>query len=290
MKDQKSFLLVVIACIILALIALPIKLSFQVQESLASPQKQDPTKVYNWKFQNCLPPPSVATKIHPKLIEAIDKNTDGRIKIKEYPLGAIVGTKALLDSCATGVLEMVASDGGWWAGTIPAAGIESGLPFSYENSRQLLEIMWDYGLQDILRKEYAKRGVYLLTDFPVGGGGFGVVLRKPVRSLADLKGLKIRGFGPYLEFIKRIGASPVTMPLPETYMALTTGAVDGVITAWEGQKSFKFYEPCKYAILPSWIGVGCQNILVNMRVWESLPHDLRTIVQLTARDWAAWVK
>ncbi len=290
MEEKRSLSLMVIIFLALVLTAFPIYSKFETKTVFASSEKSDSTKVHNWKFQQCLPPPSTATKVNPRLIEMIEKNSKGQIKIKEYQLGAIVGQKALLDACATGVLEMVVTDGGWWAGTIPVAGVETGLPFSYEDSRQLLEIMWDYGLEELVRKEYAKRGVYLLTDFPVGGGGFGVTLSKPVKTLADFKGLKIRGFGPYLEFIKRIGASPVTMPLPETYMALTTGTVDGVITAWEGQKSFKFFEPCKYGILPSWIGVGCQNILINKRKWDSLPPNLQATIRLTAKDWASWVQ
>jgi TRAP-type C4-dicarboxylate transport system substrate-binding protein len=109
-----------------------------------------------------------------------------------------------------------------------------------------------------------------------------------VRTLADLKRIKIRSFGPNVELLDKMGATAMSIPLAEAYLALATGTVDGCHTGWNPMYNMKIYEVCKYGLLPPTIGDSIHHILVNMDAWKALPDDLKSIITLTHRDWSFW--
>ncbi|MBN2061226.1 MAG: hypothetical protein JW882_12505, partial [Deltaproteobacteria bacterium] len=155
--------------------------------------------VYKWKLQPYLPEtdPSVSKNVD-QLIKMIDTNTDGRVKISKFPANSICPGGEVLNAVGTGILDMAVSIGGYNAGAIPAAAVEDGLPLQWSSLRQMTEILWDYGLEDLMRGEYKKQGVYLLGLYEAGGTGAQIFTRDPVKSLAELKGKKIRTWGHFL--------------------------------------------------------------------------------------------
>lgn len=258
-------------------------------ESSSKPAPSEPEKqVFQWRLHQNIPPGDASQRCHTKFVEMIEANTNGQIKIKILPAGSVVGAKELLSACGSGQIEMMVGHPAWWSGTIPAGAVEGGLPFSYKSQAEQYEVALDYGLEDLMREEYKKHGAYLLTEYATGLGQGGICLVDPINSLDDLKGRKIRGYGVTLELLKRLGTSPMTMPVSEIYMALSTGTVKGSLSAWEAMISQKLYEPCKYGIQPSLYSADSMHIMVNLDVWNALPKDLQTIVQLTAHEWSYW--
>jgi TRAP-type C4-dicarboxylate transport system substrate-binding protein len=240
-------------------------------------------------MQTFLPPTDPDHSInYAKFCEMVEKNTDGRVKITLFPVGAIVQAPELMSATRDGVLEVSSWSVGYGQGAIPILGIIDGLPMTFQNGRELAEILWDFGLSELSRDAYNKYGVYLLGHHPQSCCGLGMLSTKPVRTLADLKGLKIRTHGSFVEFWRRLGCGTVAAPLSEVYLALTTGVVDGVTTDWSAHIIFKFVEVAKYGVLPSMIGATGGHIIVNPKAWNSLPDDLKHIVSLTWRDWASW--
>jgi TRAP-type mannitol/chloroaromatic compound transport system substrate-binding protein len=245
-------------------------------------------KVWKWKLEPNMSDAQVEMLGQlPRLYEMIEKNTGGRIKITQYSAGSIVSAKRLLDAVSTGILDMAISTGAWHMGTIPAGAVENGLPFSFRNGWEMAEVLWDYGLADLMREEYGKHGAYYLNVYTTGTP-WGLSTKKQIRTLDELKGLKIRSAGAYLLLLKKLGASPVPLPMPEVYPALATGVIDGVVTADPACLAMKFYEVAPYYLLPEWVGGCSHNILVNMKQWNSLPDDLKLIVDLTTRNWVNW--
>ena len=247
------------------------------------------SKVYKWKLEPYLPEvdPSVSKNVD-QLIKMIDTNTDGRVKISKFPANSICPGGEVLNAVATGVLDMGISIGGYNAGAIPAAAVEDGLPFQWSGLRQMTEILWDYGLEDLMRGEYTKQGVYLLGLYTAGGTGAQVFTTKPVQSLQELKGKKIRTWGHFLKLVEKIGASPVSMPLGEVYSALQMGALDGVLIVTAVVESFKFYEVVPYGLLPQFNWGATHSTFINPKKWNELPGDLKEIVRLTFHDWRSW--
>ena len=260
---------------------------FGTSKALSATAGQTP--VYNWKLHSFMPPvDDIYVRSLHKLVKMIDEATKGQVKLTLYPGGAIVKGPDLLAACRDKVIEMAYADPGYWRGTVPVSAVEGGLPLSYQDRWEALSLLEDYGLAELCRKEYAKHNVHLLGHNNCAGGGHGVLSKRPVRTLADLKRMKIRSFGANLELLDKMGATAMSIPLAEAYLALATGTVEGCHTGWLPMYNMKLYEVCKYGMLPPTIGDSIHHILVNMDAWKALPDDLKSIITLTHRDWSFW--
>lgn len=114
--------------------------------------------------------------------------------------------------------------------------------------------------------------------------------RKPIQSLSDLKGLKVRVFGAaQTDFVRALGGEPVSLPVAEVYTALERGAVDAAITGTIAGFSLKWYEVTKHMV-DLQIGPVMIALIVSKRTWDKLPPDLRKALEdvgteLTVRGW-----
>ncbi len=291
---KKRSLLIVTICLVL-LVTLCLSACAKTTEpasptpSTPSPAPQPSAQMYEWKLQPYLPEtdPSVSKNVD-HLIEMINANTDGRVKISKFPAGAICPGGEVLSAVATGTLDMSVSIGGYNAGAIPAAAVEDGLPLQWTSLRQMTEVLWDYGMEELMRPEYAKQGVYLIGLYESGGTGAQIFTTKQVTSIDQLKGKKIRTWGKYLTLVEKLGASPVSMPLPEVYSALQMGALDGVLIVTAVIDSNKFYEVVPFGLLPQFSWGATHSAFINDKKWQELPADLKTVVGLTFNDWKNW--
>jgi TRAP-type C4-dicarboxylate transport system substrate-binding protein len=107
----------------------------------------------------------------------------------------------------------------------------------------------------------------------------------PWEEVSDLKGVKIGGAGPNLPWLEFAGAIPVQSSLPEGYMAMKTGVYDGWLMTPAGYNGFKYYEPAPYYTLINFGAMPVVVLTVNQRKLDSLPDDLRNIVQEVGREW-----
>ncbi|MBU2470506.1 MAG: TRAP transporter substrate-binding protein DctP, partial [Proteobacteria bacterium] len=102
---------------------------------------------------------------------------------------------------------------------------------------------------------------------------------KPVKSMADLKGLKIRSPGGHqTNYIKALGAQPVFMPLGDVYLAMETGTIDGLVTCPPLVLAFKLFEVAKYGVK---VTFGCvsEGVIMNQKAWDRTPDDLKPIIE-----------
>jgi tripartite ATP-independent transporter DctP family solute receptor len=109
--------------------------------------------------------------------------------------------------------------------------------------------------------------------------------KKMVRKPEDLKGLKIRIVGGKMtsETLKALGASPIFMSATEVYMALSKGVMDGLLSGFTSFYNRKYYEVCKYAIKFNSFFALFPTIM-NMKFWESLPNEIKQVIQEVGRD------
>jgi TRAP-type C4-dicarboxylate transport system substrate-binding protein len=101
--------------------------------------------------------------------------------------------------------------------------------------------------------------------------------KKPVRTLEDAKGLKIRSPGGHqTHYIKAIGAEPIFMPLGDVYLAMETGTVDGIVTCPPQFLAFKLHEVVKYGVV---VTFGCvsEGVIMNSVSWRKIPEELKPI-------------
>jgi TRAP-type C4-dicarboxylate transport system substrate-binding protein len=175
---------------------------------------------------------------------------------------------------------------GYHVGIMPFCAVPDGLPLSWQNPAQLKEAMFDKGLADLMREEYAKHGVYFLTY--QGGGPMTIITRKELRSQADFKGVKVRSWGGWNKYFGSLGVSPVTVPLKDVYMGLSMGTFDAAFTGLAAHYSMKHYEAAKFGVKPFIIGDAAHDITINLNAWKALPDDLKNKLTKAAEDFNKW--
>jgi TRAP-type C4-dicarboxylate transport system substrate-binding protein len=99
--------------------------------------------------------------------------------------------------------------------------------------------------------------------------------KKPVRTLEDAKGLKLRSPGGHqTNYIKAIGAEPVFMPLGDVYLAMETGTVDGIVTCPPQFLAFKLNEVANFGVVTTF-GCVSEGVIMNNTSWKKIPGDLK---------------
>lgn len=107
-----------------------------------------------------------------------------------------------------------------------------------------------------------------------------LVTKKPVKSMEDLKGMKIRTIaGACVDMLKALGAVPVVMPMPDVYMALQKGTLDGVMADWEPIQGFRFYEVAKYVTTNTPFSYSLFTLIMNKNKFNSLPAEARAALE-----------
>ena len=110
--------------------------------------------------------------------------------------------------------------------------------------------------------------------------------KKPVRTLEDLKGMKIRTTGLGAKIVTALGATPVAMPMGDTYDALSKGVVDGSTAPIASLEGFKWGEVVKYTTE----NFGTANttvffVVVNKKAWNSLTPNAQKIIEQVNEEW-----
>jgi TRAP-type C4-dicarboxylate transport system substrate-binding protein len=110
-------------------------------------------------------------------------------------------------------------------------------------------------------------------------------LNKPVNTLDDVKGLKLRGTGRLGDIVKALGATPIPIETPDLYDSLKRGVIEGALLPLETMKGFKTGELIKY-VTASWrVGSAyCFYVLMNKQKWSSLPPDVQKIMSDFSRE------
>jgi len=232
-----------------------------------------------WRAQSSIDTNSWGYKYQHKIFaDRVNKNAKGRLVIKVFPPGAIVGAYEMFDAVKRNAIQVGMGIGGYNLKQIPEAAIEQGMPGTFASPDEAGDFINYYNLgeaYDLINASYQKNGTYLLPSF--GYSPSVLILKKPIKDVASIKGLKIRGSGENQALIKNLGASPVTLAPSEVYMAMQTGTIDGVIFPSYTIGTFKLWDVAKGILGPAFSQSGT-NIFVNLEEWNKLSEELKWIV------------
>ena len=206
-------------------------------------------------------------------VKSVETATKGRVKIEVFPSQTLVKGPEMWKAVRSGVVDMGWCFHGYWPDQTPLADVITlpSLPFS--TAEKGSEVLWKlYEKFPAIRKEFSDVvPLTLWTSHPY----FILTSKKQVKTLEDLKGLKIRVTGgPPTEQMKALGAVPTPMPMPDVYQALDKGVVDGMGAPWEAILSFRLYEVAKYYTMVP-LSTVYFSLCANKQKWESLPKDVR---------------
>jgi len=245
----------------------------------SSSEAASPSKVIELKYAHHNPPGGTAQKkMMEPWIKKVEEGTKGKVKFTIYPASALGAPPQQYDLVAKGIADMCWTPTGFNAGRFPMSEL-SNLPcLGIMSSKAGSRIMWE--LQEKFKKEFEKEyaGVKLI-QFSVAPPVALYTSKKAIRSYDDLKGLKLRAFGgPPTTFLNNAGASAVNLPIPEVYMSLQKGVIDGWAIDWVGFDDYKSYEVCKYATEVGFY-MPLLYTVMNINTWNSLPPDVQQIIQ-----------
>lgn len=179
------------------------------------------------------------------LVEFIETKSDGKIKVEVYPNGTLHGAAEGFKALVTDITDIAPTYPIYQSRSFNLNHVTN-LPLAFPNAYVGVRVTEEL-YPEYLTPEWEKLGVYPLF-YPVTAT-YDLITTKPVASIADLKGMKIRGGGAALnEIIERMGATPVTIKSPEVYAAFQQGVVDGLLFNTASILSFRLDEIGKYYI------------------------------------------
>jgi len=211
------------------------------------------------------------------IIEQIEKETNGELKVRLHLGGSLpINTTNITQAVSDDVVQM--GDDGYFTGNVPIAGILR-LPMLIRTREEYAKAA--AVVDPYLEAAFGKKGLVVLGQYLYP---FQVAYsRNKLTSLADFKGQKIRVTSPEQgEFIKRLGAVPVTLGAPEVPSALDRGVVDGVLTAnTGGGNTWKDLLKFNYRL-----GVNYFNsvVIANKDRFAKLPPDVQAKVKTIVKD------
>lgn len=232
---------------------------------------------HNWRFANLYGRGTAFGELYKDLAADIEKRTDGKIKVQVLFSGEGVGTSGLLGAAKSGLITMAAPFQSMHAGELPAGIVEIGLPGGTDDAVELYKLFHEQGFSDVLKKAYGSQGLTWLE--PYIQPAVYIITKKPIKSIADFQGLKIRAPGAYGKFLRNLGASPVSLAWSEIYTSLATGVIDGSIGSnMIDHRDGNHVEVAKYMYKLPLAGAQVLPIVVNRSAWKKLTPELQKSV------------
>ncbi len=250
---------------------------------LCGPASAD--KVYKWRAQTYAVPGSVGFKAAEEALQSLKAATGGRLDIKLFGVGTLVGAFDQLDAIGKGIFECGFNAPAYYAGKDPAFAALFSLLGLWSNTKEAKIWVHYFGGRQLAEQLYAKYKVQYIGPAMIGAEP--IMSKVPLKSLADFKGIKIRTPGGLTSMLfSKLGASPVPLPGGELYTALDTGVVDAAefVTLAENW-DIGLHEVTKYVLYPSFHGpIANCDFTVNQKKWNSLPDDLKSALMSWAYE------
>ena len=205
--------------------------------------------------------------------------TNNKFQIQVFAGGEIVPPFGVVDSVQNATVQCCHTAPYYFFGKDPTFAFACAIPFGMNARQQNAWIYHGGGLQ--LMREFFKD--YNIVNFPAGNTGaqMGGFFRKPINSVADFKGLKMRIGGTGGLPLQKLGVIPQQIPGGDIYPALEKGTIDAV--EWIGpydDEKLGLYKVAKYYYYPGWWEGGPElDLFVNNKAWDDLPKDYQAILE-----------
>ena len=212
----------------------------------------------------------------------VNDMTGGKFQISTHAAGELMPAFGVVDGVQGGTVEVAHTAPYYFFGKDETFAIGCAIPFGL-NSRQMTAWMYHGNGLKLMREFYAN---YNIISFPGGNTGaqMGGWYRKEIKTLSDIKGLKMRIGGFAGKVLERMGAVPQNIPGGEIYQALEKGTIDAA--EWVGpyvDKKLGFNKVAPYYYYPGWWEGGPQlDIMINTKAFEALSPEYKAIIEAAA--------
>lgn len=234
-----------------------------------------PASAETWRLSSMMTPDSIEGQAYQKFADLVDQYTDGKITVKIYPNEQIGSMDSVVEQLSQGIIQLAPSGitfmSRWEDGIKYAAA-----PFLFKDYAQYSAFIDGPLFQGWLSEVDKKAGIGILGHIPdMPRGSFRVLAsRKPITSIDDFKGLKVRQYQNDLviDAWKYLGAEVRVLPWTDVYDGINRGIVDAVTSPAESVESMRFYEVApdiirtdEYPQAVAW--------MMNQKAWDKLTPD-----------------
>ena len=226
------------------------------------------------------PPTHVQAKAGESWAKEIEKRSKGSVKITVFPGGTLTPADQCYDGVVKGISDIGMSAFAYSRGRFPLMEALD-LPLGFPNGRVATRVANEF------LKEMKPKALGDVKVLYLHAHGPGLLhTKKPVRTLEELKGMKIRSTGFSAKVVEALGAVPVAMPQPATYESLQKGVVEGTIGPIEVLKGWKQAEVIKSTTDCTDIGYTTVfYVVMNKKKWNALPKDIQKIFEDVSGEW-----
>jgi len=206
----------------------------------------------------------------------------GKFEISIHAGGELMPALAWWSGVQQGTVECAHTAPYYFYGKDPTFSMDCAIPFGL-NSRQMTAWMYQGNGMKLFREFYSQ---YNIVNFPMGNTGaqMGGWYRKEIKSLADMKGLKMRISNLAGAIASELGVVPQSIPGGEIYQALEKGTIDA--TEWVGpydDQKLGFFKVAKFYAYPAWWEGGPQlSLYVNNKAYDALTPDYKAMIETAA--------
>jgi len=220
-------------------------------------------------------------------VKKLEEVTDNRVKVEVFASQTLVKGKDAWNGVKTGIADMSWVFHGYYPGMTPLADVISLPALGIKSAEHGSKVLWKlYEKFPAIKKEFSDNKVLLFfTSYP-----YMLITRdKPVKTLEDIKGLKIRmPGGPSTEMLVALGGVPIMLPMSDNYVSLQKGFIDGMGSPWEALQVFRLYEVANYYTDAPFPAVYF-SVVMNKKKWDSLPQDIQdAIMSISGLKGSKW--
>jgi TRAP-type mannitol/chloroaromatic compound transport system substrate-binding protein len=255
--------------------------------ALPSAHAAEPIK---WKMMTFWQAGTMPFRVFEEFAQKVKTATQGQLLIEPLPAGSVVAAAESLDAVSSGILDSQYGGIGYWAGKDPGFALLSDPQGGFETAEQMQAWMYEGGGLALAREMYKRYNVYFVG--PVWHGMESLVSKKPLRGVADFKGLKARApQGVEQDIFRLLGAAPVNLPGSEVYTALERGVIDAADwSTLSMNDELGYHKLAKYPTYPGFHSLPMADIAVNMKRWSALPDDLKALFEKEVRQFSLAIK
>ncbi len=240
--------------------------------------------VTTWRLPAHYPAASASFKDSVQAVaQMVKERSNGQLILEPFAAGALIPGPEVFNAVKRGMVPIGITSSAYDLAQVPIFNVVAGLPFNFADEWEGVYFHQWLGFEKMVRDDLLKNhGVMFFSDKIYTTE---LSLKKPVRTMEDFRGLKLRSSGILQKYLTSIGAAATMIPGGDIYAGLASGMLDGAHWgAVQGSSSMKFYEVSKYHLRPA-LNVAATDIwVINKRAFDRLSEDLQQILVTTLEE------
>lgn len=264
MKTKKSCMLcgsIFLACM---LAAIPFMDAFA----------ESPVKPIELKIGHMWPATSFQHLFLQEWVTKVKEQSGGKVSFKLYPVATLFPPFETYEALIKGIVDVASAADGFLPERFPLNTNLTQCLYGFPSAEAGTRIRWEIWKKfPEVRQEFKDSHVLWVMSNPPGN----IHTRSPVRTLKDLEGMELRCPPGLVPWVKALGATPVTMPMNEAFLALEKGIVDGVLAEQEPLLTFRLAEVTKYTSVINVRG-GPFFVAMNLDTWNKLTPEVQQVI------------